>query len=76
MERDDGDKMNTLYLSRRNLLVLLNKLDRKGSNQTIIKNDTEHPKYPASDRTIVVAIEDADYYTDREPGGVHPEDVP
>lgn len=70
--------MNKVYLSRRNLLVLLSKLDRaaKGEQtfQTIIKADTTHPKYPCSVQTAIIAVEDEDYYTDREAGEVHPKD--
>lgn len=64
--------MNTVYLTRRNLETLLNKLDRaKGrpfSNQGLLKNDTKHPEYPCSDRTLVLVVEDEEYYTDRNPG--------
>lgn len=73
--------MQTVYLTRRNLLVLLSKLDRAARGEvtfrTIIKQDTEHPKYPSSDITQVTAVEDADYYTDdRMIGPVHPADEP
>ena len=71
--------MQTLYLTRRNLLTLLSKLDRvkEGGKSycTIIKQDTVHPKYPCSDAITVTAIEDADYYDEeRSAGIVHPED--
>ena len=72
--------MVQLYLSRRNLLSLLSKLDRNvkepgSSVVTLIKNDTAHPKYPASEGDIwVTAVEDSDYYFDREPGAIHPAD--
>jgi hypothetical protein len=71
-----------VFLSRRNLLTLLNKLDRKatGDNSTlctIIKNDDAHTKYPQSCPTIVVtAIDDDEYYDTREAGKVHPLDTP
>ena len=69
--------MNVVYLTRRNLLTLLNKLDRGDeSERTIIKYDTVHPKYPCSDVTIVAAVEDDDYYDDRPPGDVHHADQP
>ena len=68
--------LNTLYLSRRNLLTLLNKLDRPDSEAGIIKCDTEHPKYPCSVVTKVMAIEDEEYYQDRKPGEVHTLDDP
>lgn len=57
-----------VYLSRRNLLTLLKKLDDPFSEKTIVKNDTRHRTYPCSDHIIVTAVEDEDYYTDREPG--------
>jgi len=73
--------MNQVYLSRRNLLTLLSKLDRLKAGEvtacTIIKNDTKHPKYPQSMKEIVVtAIEDGEYYVERNPGIVHPSDEP
>lgn len=71
---------NTVYLSRRNLETLLNKLNRvqEGGQSacTIVKADTAHTSYPCSTRTIVVAVEDDEYYTDREPGPVLQEDEP
>lgn len=72
--------MQTVYLTRRNLLTLISKLDRaaKGeiTNKTLIKGDTVHSLYPCSDVIAVVAVEDADYYCDRSPGEVHPDDDP
>lgn len=70
-----------LYLTRRNLQSLINKLDRNkrtpdASQTTLIKQDTVHPKYPCTDVTRVIALEDEDYYTDRTAGEVHPADVP
>jgi hypothetical protein len=73
--------MQQLYLTRRNLLVLLAKLDRckrdgpEASARTIIKQDTVHKKYPCTDVISVTAVEDEDYY-DRLPGTMWPEDVP
>lgn len=72
--------MATVYLSRRNLQTLLNKLDRNkmtpgASACGIVKVDTIHKKYPCSEVTDVYAIEDEEYY-DREAGEVHPLDVP
>jgi hypothetical protein len=70
--------MATVYLSRRNLLTLLSKLDRakagEKTEKTIIKNDVQHEEYPCSERTVVIAVEDTDYYTKRNPGGIVPED--
>lgn len=78
-------KIPTIYLSRRNLLTLLSKLDRNTryadsndiSTCCITKNDNKHPVYPQSMKSInVYAIEDEVYYTDRLPGVVHPKDLP
>lgn len=71
--------MNKVYLSRKNLLTLLSKLDRVAAGEesacTLIKRDTEHPLYPQTMKSIyVIAVEDSDYYTDRSPGTVHPLD--
>jgi hypothetical protein len=73
--------MQRVYLTRRNLLVLLNKLERnKNQSQvsacTIVKTDTVHSKYPCSDVIYVTAVEDEDYYADRKPGLMLPEDEP
>jgi hypothetical protein len=68
--------MNRIYLSRRNLLTLLSKLDRKkqgdGTRCTLIKTDTTHPKFAQTiDEIEVIAVEDSEYYVDRTPGQVH-----
>lgn len=72
--------MEQIFLTRRNLLTLLSKLDRKKVGDftycTIIKQDTVHPRYPCSSPCRITAIEDADYYTDREPGPVNLLDEP
>lgn len=73
--------MQRLYLTRRNLQTLLNKLDRNklqpGSSEACLaKTDTVHPKYPCSDAIYVYALEDAEYYGDRLPGEVLPADDP
>ena len=67
--------MEVVYLSRRNLLTLLSKLDRSATGQfthcTIIKMDNRHPMYPQSMSEItVVAIEDEEYYAHRKHGPV------
>lgn len=59
--------MEKLYLSRRNITTLLQKLDsvRNGeiSACTIIKNEFAHPVYPQTLRRIaVVAVEEHDRY--------------
>jgi hypothetical protein len=73
--------MEHLFLTRRNLLSLLSKLDRKKAGEdtacTLIKCDTVNSNYPQScDCIIVTAVEDADYYIDRVPGIVHEKDIP
>ena len=65
--------MHQVYLSRRNLLTLLSKLDRRAAGEqtecAIIKADTEHPTYSQSMPAIfVAAVEDSEYYVDRDPG--------
>jgi hypothetical protein len=70
-----------VFLSRRNLLTLLSKLDRakmgENTNRTLIKSDMDHPTMPQTSKVIfVVAVEDEDYYKDRPPGGIHPKDDP
>lgn len=71
--------MEKVYLSRRNLLTLLSKLDRVKAGEvslcTLIKQDTLHEKYPQTiDKIMITAIEDEEYY-DREAGEVHPADA-
>jgi len=70
-----------VYLSRKNLLTLLNKLDRKKggdeSRCTLIKYDTVHPKYPQTHPVIMItALEDEEYYYERAAGPVYPPDDP
>lgn len=70
--------MQRLYLTRRNLLTLLSKLDRKKAGDqtecTLMKRDTTHSKYPSTDVIVITAVEDEDYYTDRLAGPVNPLD--
>lgn len=70
--------MQQVYLTRRNLLTLLKKLDRVkaggASERTIIKTDVVHEVYPCSDTLRITALEDHEYYTDREPGPMHEAD--
>lgn len=73
--------MEQIYLSRRNLLTLLNKLDRKKAGGTTMctlqKHDNRHPKYPQTMEHIsVTAVEDEDYYIDRPAGEVFHMDDP
>lgn len=75
-----------LFLSRRNLQTLINKLDgvKEGnpSKCTIIKYDGSHPRYPMTSdgegvlsSVMITAVEDEDYYTDRKPGVVREGDI-
>lgn len=70
-----------VYLSRRNLNVLLSKLDRKKAGDvtacTIIKDNFpgDHPFFnDLFEPLMIVAIEDEDLYSNREPGEMHPAD--
>jgi hypothetical protein len=71
--------METVYLSRRNLLTLLAKLDARKAGEhdrecLIIKRDNKHKTYPQTMPQIIVkALEDEEYYTDRSPGYPSPE---
>lgn len=66
--------MQRVYLTRRNLLTLLSKLDRQAAGEvtasTIVKQDTQHPQYPCTDVIAVTAIQDSAYYIDRKPGEI------
>lgn len=62
-----------IYLSRKNLLDLLAKLDRKKAGEetfcTLIKRDNIHPQFPQTmSECLVTAVEDEEYYTHRAPG--------
>ena len=61
---------NVVQLSRRNLLTLLSKLERRERGEvtaaTLVKGDG----------TVVIAVSDEEYYSKREPGPVHPSDDP
>jgi len=73
---------NVVYLSKRNLLVLLSKLERfeKGEETkcAIIKNANSLDPYcmQGMDSCMVVAIPDEKYYVGREAGAMHPKDTP
>lgn len=73
--------MDRIYLSRRNLQTLLNKLNRRAdggdTHCAIVKSDTVHPKYAQTmDSIIVIAVEDDEYYSERSAGAVLPVDEP
>lgn len=61
-------------------MTLLSKMDRKAKGEitacTIVKQDVKHTQFPCSDAIMVTALEDAEYYTDREPGEVLIVDAP
>ena len=76
------DETPKVYLSRRNLLALLSKLDRQANGDetmcTIIKN--KQPGQAAYNQTMeqiaVIAVEDDEYYgaQNRPAGEIHPAD--
>jgi len=61
-----------ITLSRRNLRILLNKLDRMAAGEltacAIIKTDD------TGTHMVIRAVEDSVAYADREPGEMHPKD--
>jgi hypothetical protein len=77
--------MDTLHLSRRNLLTLLSKLDRAKAGMdtkcAIIKHrqpDEDVPYNQTMESVMVIAVEDEIYYAaqDRPAGAMHPYDDP
>ena len=72
-------KQHRIYLSRRNLLALLSKLDRQATGDAtacaIIKysNPTD-PYCNTIDQVTVIAVPDEEFYTTRQPGAMHPAD--
>jgi hypothetical protein len=75
---------NVLYLSKRNLLTLLSKVERfEAGDETkcaIIKYRNVLDPYNMSiggeEAVTVIAIPDEKYYTQRAAGEVHPKDTP
>ena len=68
-----------IYLSRRNLLTLLSKLDRQAAGEstscTVIKyRNPGDPYIQSMDTVAVTAVPDDEYYVAREPGRMHPKD--
>lgn len=57
-----NEEIETVYISRRNILTLLSKLDRAQRGEktacTILKNDTAHLKYPCTSRFAITATEE------------------
>lgn len=75
------DNTPKIYLSRRNLMALLSKLDRDAAGEStycsIIKYQQLSPHYKQTMKVIMVtAVQDEDYYTDqaRSAGEMHPDD--
>jgi len=72
-------KQHRIYLSRRNLLALLSKLDRQATGDetacAIIKYSNPADPYCNTIKEImVVAVPDDKFYADRAPGAMHPMD--
>lgn len=70
-----------IYLSRRNLLTLLSKLDRFEQGQetrcAIVKYANPLDPYCNTiDEVMVIAVPDEKFYTQRVPGVMHPLDEP
>jgi hypothetical protein len=71
--------IETLYLSKQNLLTLLSKLERlEEGNDTacaIIKYaNPSDPYCNTMDSVMVIAVADEKFYTNRMPGAMHPLD--
>ena len=72
-------KQHQIYLSRRNLLTLLSKLDRQAAGDAtacaIIKSaNPADPYCNTIDQVMVIAVPDDEFYTNRSPGAMHPAD--
>ncbi len=72
-------KQHQIYLSRRNLLALLSKLDRLETGDetacAIVKYaNPSDPYCNTIDQVMVIAIPDDEFYTNRQPGAMHPAD--
>ena len=72
-------KQHQIYLSKRNLLILLSKLDRQEAGDatacTIVKYaNPSDPYCNTIDQVMVIAIPDEKFYTNRSPGAMHPLD--
>lgn len=74
-----NDKTHKIYLSRRNLLTLLSKLDRDANGddtaRAILKYQQPTPQYRQTmDTVMVIAVQDEDYYVaqKRSAGEMHP----
>jgi hypothetical protein len=72
-------KQHQIYLSRRNLLALLSKLDRLETGDetacAIVKYaNPSDPYCNTIDQVTVVAVADDRFYANRAPGAMHPAD--
>ena len=72
-------KQHQIYLSRRNLLALLSKLDRlEAGDETacaIVKYaNPSDPYCNTIDQVVVTAVADDQFYANRQPGVMHPLD--
>ena len=68
-----------VYLSKRNLLTLLAKLEREEAGEVtacaLIKNKGADPTYQQTmDKIMVIAVSDKEYYKDHAPNEVNPAD--
>jgi len=74
--------VNQVFLSRRNLEVLLSKLDRKVAGEetacTIVKyqNEADKPYMLTLKSLQITAVEDEEFYRNRSAGAMHPADEP
>lgn len=66
MDMERSNRITHVFLSDRNLKVLLSKLDWNGSHRTISR------QMENGDVLIVTAETDEVHYLDREPGEMHP----
>lgn len=72
-------KQHQIYLSKRNLLTLLSKLDRQATGDAtacaIVKSaNSADPYCNTIDQVVVVAVADDEFYANRSPGVMHPLD--
>ena len=72
-------KQHQIYLSKRNLLALLSKLDRlENGDETacaIVKSaNPSDPYCNTIDQVVVTAVADEEFYANRQPGVMHPLD--
>ena len=75
------DCENRIYLSKRNLLTLLSKLERFEQGQETFCSIKKYsnpldPYCNTMDEVVIVAIPDEKFYTKRTFGEVHPDDDP